>query len=79
MVSPNNENVKLWMPINEGTGTACMDSSGNNHHGTIINASWEDINAYEEGLPITATSSHPTGALLQDKTTLTSGNALIIL
>ena len=35
----------------------------------IVNASWEDINVYEEGLPITATSSYPTGALLQDKTT----------
>lgn len=35
----------------------------------IINASWDDINVYEEGLPITATSSYPTGALLQDKTT----------
>ena len=35
----------------------------------IINASWEDINAYEEATPITATSSYPTGALLQDKST----------
>ena len=35
----------------------------------IIDASWEDINAYEEGAPITATSSYPTGALLQDSST----------
>ncbi len=35
----------------------------------IIDASWDDINAYEEGKPITATSSYPTGALLQDKKT----------
>ena len=35
----------------------------------IIDASWEDINAYEEGSPITATSSYPTGALLQDNST----------
>ena len=35
----------------------------------IINASWEDINAYEEAEPITATSSYPTGALLQDRST----------
>jgi len=35
----------------------------------IMNASWEDINTYEEGKPITATSSYPTGALLQDNTT----------
>lgn len=35
----------------------------------IINASWEDINTYKEGSPITATSTYPTGALLQDKTT----------
>ena len=35
----------------------------------IIDASWDDINAYEEGPPITATSTYPTGALLQDKTT----------
>ncbi len=32
----------------------------------IIDASWDDINTYEEGTPITATSSYPTGALLQD-------------
>jgi len=35
----------------------------------IVNASWEDINAYENGPSITATSSYPTGALLQDKKT----------
>ncbi|MCD4761893.1 hypothetical protein K8R32_02940 [bacterium] len=35
----------------------------------VINASWPDINAYEEGVPITATSSYPTGALLQDNKT----------
>lgn len=33
----------------------------------IIDASWDDINAYIEGEPITATSSYPTGALLQDR------------
>jgi len=33
----------------------------------LLDASWEDINAYEEGVPITATSSYPTGALLQDR------------
>jgi len=32
----------------------------------VVSASWEDINAYADGLPITATSSFPTGALLQD-------------
>ncbi|MFH0892269.1 MAG: hypothetical protein V1867_05820 [Candidatus Falkowbacteria bacterium] len=35
----------------------------------VMNASWEDINAYREGIPLTATTSYPTGALLQDKTT----------
>ncbi len=35
----------------------------------IINADWDDINAYEEGKPITATSTYPTGALLQDNKT----------
>ncbi|MEA3463966.1 MAG: hypothetical protein U9R14_02745 [Patescibacteria group bacterium] len=35
----------------------------------VISASWEDINSYKEGAPITATSTYPTGALLQDKTT----------
>ncbi len=35
----------------------------------IIDAGWEDINIYREGQPITATSTYPTGALLQDKTT----------
>ena len=35
----------------------------------VISASWEDINAYKKGLPITATSTYPTGALLQNKTT----------
>jgi len=35
----------------------------------VMDASWEDINAYTEGPPITASSTYPTGALLQDKTT----------
>ena len=35
----------------------------------IMNASWEDINSYEEGEPLTVNSTYPTGALLQDKTT----------
>ncbi len=35
----------------------------------IISASWEDINIYKEGEPITASSTYPTGALLQDNTT----------
>jgi hypothetical protein len=35
----------------------------------IVDASWDDINAYIEGTSITATSTYPTGALLQDKKT----------
>jgi len=35
----------------------------------VVNASWEDINAYADGAHITATSTYPTGALLQDKKT----------
>jgi len=35
----------------------------------VVNASWDDINAYEDGAVITATSTYPTGALLQDKKT----------
>lgn len=35
----------------------------------VMNASWEDINQYQESSPITATSTYPTGALLQDKVT----------
>ena len=35
----------------------------------VINASWEDINSYAAGINITATSTYPTGALLQNKKT----------
>lgn len=35
----------------------------------IQSASWEDINSYINGAPITVTSTYPTGALLQDKIT----------
>jgi hypothetical protein len=35
----------------------------------IINASWDDINFFEEIEPITSTSTYPTGALLQNKKT----------
>jgi len=35
----------------------------------VIAASWDDINSYSEGTPLTATSTYPTGALLQDKKT----------
>jgi len=35
----------------------------------VVNASWEDINAYTAGTTITASSTYITGALLQDKNT----------
>ncbi|OGF24103.1 hypothetical protein A3H66_01030 [Candidatus Falkowbacteria bacterium RIFCSPLOWO2_02_FULL_45_21] len=35
----------------------------------VMNASWEDINAYADGATLTATSTYPTGALLQDAKT----------
>ncbi|MDO8592791.1 MAG: hypothetical protein Q7R92_03415 [bacterium] len=35
----------------------------------VVKASWEDLNVYANGANITATSTYPTGALLQDKTT----------
>lgn len=35
----------------------------------IIDVSWEDLDAYTEGEPITLESVYPLGALLQDKTT----------
>lgn len=35
----------------------------------VVNASWTDLDAYEDGKNITATSTYPTGALLQDKKT----------
>jgi hypothetical protein len=35
----------------------------------IIDVSWEDLNNYPEGEPITLQSVYPVGALLQDKTT----------
>lgn len=35
----------------------------------VIAAGWDDINSYQEGAPLTATSTYPTGALLQDKAT----------
>ncbi len=34
-----------------------------------MNASWQDINSYIDGKPITIASAYPTGALLQDKIT----------
>jgi hypothetical protein len=35
----------------------------------VVAAGWDDINSYTEGAPLTATSTYPTGALLQDKKT----------
>lgn len=35
----------------------------------VVNASWEDINYYADGAHITATSTYPTGALLQNNKT----------
>lgn len=39
------------------------------HPDEVIEASWDDINVYQEGVAITATTSYPMGALLQDNTT----------
>jgi len=35
----------------------------------VVAAGWDDINSYAEGAPLTATSTYPTGALLQDTKT----------
>ncbi len=35
----------------------------------IVDASWEDLSYYAEGVPITASTTHITGALLQDRKT----------
>jgi hypothetical protein len=35
----------------------------------VVAASWDDINSYAEAAPLTATSTYPSGALLQDKKT----------
>jgi hypothetical protein len=35
----------------------------------IINASWDELDTYSEGTPITTDTAYPTGALLQDKKT----------
>jgi hypothetical protein len=34
----------------------------------VLNASWDDINSYQEAKPVTAEEAYPIGALLQDKT-----------
>ena len=34
----------------------------------VVDASWDDVNNYIEAAPLTATSTFPTGALLQDRT-----------
>jgi len=39
------------------------------HPQEIMNAGWRDIKSYDNGKPITATSTYPTGALLQNKKT----------
>jgi hypothetical protein len=35
----------------------------------VVDASWEDINAYADGVALTETSTYPTGALLQNNQT----------
>jgi len=35
----------------------------------VMSATWDDINSYEDGVPLTPTSNYPTGALLQDAKT----------
>lgn len=35
----------------------------------VVNAKWDELSAYREEMPLTSTTSYPTGALLQDKKT----------
>jgi hypothetical protein len=35
----------------------------------VINGTWEDLNGFRDGTPITATTTKPTGELVQNKTT----------
>jgi hypothetical protein len=39
------------------------------HPEEVMNASWDELNSYKDGEPITVDTSYPTGALLQDKST----------
>ncbi len=50
------------------TSSAVFKTFGYNPE-EVMNASWEDINSYIDGEPLSATSTYPIGALLQDKTT----------
>ena len=36
------ENIALYLPLDEGTGSIATDFSGNLHHGTIYGAQWTD-------------------------------------
>lgn len=36
----SNNNIVLWMPANEGTGSTAYDYSGNAHNGTITGSGW---------------------------------------
>lgn len=50
------------------TSSAVFKAFGYNPE-EVMNASWEDVNSYVDGTPLSATSTYPTGALLQDKKT----------
>ena len=43
MISPNNEDVKLWLELSEGSGTTANDSSGEGNNGSINSASWVKV------------------------------------
>lgn len=63
---------QLWLLIDDRrrgfADLAAFKNIGYNPE-EIMDASWEDINAYVAGAPITETSIYPTGALLQDDMT----------
>lgn len=40
----SSSNLKLWLPLTEGSGTTTYDGSGNQNHGTITGATWDTGN-----------------------------------
>ncbi|MDP4263600.1 MAG: DUF4082 domain-containing protein [Bacteroidota bacterium] len=53
----NSSNLIVALPLNEGTGTATADFSGNNHNGTLSGATWT-TGKYGQGVSLNGTSNY---------------------
>ena len=76
ILSPNQDNVKLYLPFSEGSGTTAYDYSGEANNGTITGATYVKVQDGDYALDLNGSTSY---MLVDDSSSLDITNDFTIL